>query len=163
MNTLISSKFSSDYARNPETGEHWLEEEINRRARRKGQWKHERYTYDYGLFDREGYIKARLEAGRPFVITWVPSTIRLCCRHYQDVFGVPDLFGIEEIPTLFSDKKGMESHRIFLIPYLITGQDIPPEMEEDPEPLVPFTAKTIELMKEVEKGDSSGGGNYHIL
>ncbi|MBA7587026.1 hypothetical protein ES708_29036 [subsurface metagenome] len=63
---------------------------------------------------------------------------------------MPDIFGIEEIPTLFSDKKGMESHRIFLIPYLITGYDIPPELEEDPEPLVPFTAKTIEMTKEIE-------------
>jgi len=25
-------------------------------------------------------------------------------------------------------------------------------MEEDPEPLAPFTAKTIELMKEIEEG-----------
>ncbi|GAI76260.1 unnamed protein product, partial [marine sediment metagenome] len=85
MNTLISSKFSGDYSRNPETGEHWLDEEINRRARRKGQWKHERYTYDYSLFDREGYIEARLEDGRPFVITWEPSNKRLRCRDYQDI------------------------------------------------------------------------------
>lgn len=150
MNPLIDSKFSGDYGRNPETGEHFLEERINHRAREKGQWKHEEYTYDYDLFDRERYIAACLEAGRLFVITWEPSTVRLRCRHYSDVFGVPDLFGIEEIPTLFSDKKGMESHRIFLIPYLITGYDIPLELEQDPEPLVPFIAKTIEMMKEIE-------------
>jgi len=152
MNTLISSKFSGDYGRNSVTGEHWLEETINRRAREKGQWKHEGYTYDYDLFDREGYIAACLEAGRPIVITWMPSTVRLRCRHYTDVFGVPDLFGIEEISTLFSDKKGMESHKIFLIPYLITGYDIPPELEQDPEPLVHFTAKTLSVLKEIEGG-----------
>ena len=150
MNTLISSKFSGDYGRNPETGEHWLDEDINRKAARKGQWQRVYYTYDYDLFDREGYIAACLEAGRPFVITWVPSTIKLRCRHYQDVFGVPDLFGIEEIPTLFSSRRGMERYRIFLIPYLLTGYGIPPELEQDPEPLVPFTAKTIELVKEIE-------------
>ena len=154
MNTLISSKFSGDYGRNPVTGEHWLEETINRRAREKGQWKHEGYTYDYDLFDREGYIAACLEAGRPIVITSVPSTVRLKCRHYSDVFGVPDLFGIEEIPTMFTGVKGMENRRIFLIPYLITGYDIPPELEQDPEPLVPFTAKTLSVLKEIEGGGS---------
>lgn len=152
MSTLISNKFSGDYGRNPVTGEHWLEETINRRAREKGQWEHEEYTYDYDLFDRERYIAACQETGKPFVITWEPSTVRLRCRHYSNVFGVPDLFGIEEIPSLFSDKKGMESYRIFLIPYLITGYDIPPELEQDPEPLVPFTAKTLSVLKEIEEG-----------
>lgn len=154
MSTLIDSKFSGDYGRNPDTGEHWVDETINRRARGKGQWKHERYTYDYYLFDRERYITTCLEAGRPFVITWVPNTIRLCCRDYQDIFGVSDILGIEEIPTLFSGKKGMERYRIFLIPYLITGYDIPPELEQDPEPLVSFTAKTLSILKEIEGEDS---------
>ncbi|GAI60270.1 unnamed protein product, partial [marine sediment metagenome] len=75
---------------------------------------------------------------------------RFRCRDYRDVYGLSDLIGIEEIPTLFTDQKGMEHFRLYLIPYLITGYDIPPEMEEDPEPLIPFTAKTIELMKEIE-------------
>lgn len=133
--------------RNPDTGEYWIDEHINRKAREKSQRVHDG---DYDLFDRAGYIEACLEAGRPVVITWVPSTIRLRCRYYQDVFGVSDILGIEEIPTLFSGKKGMERYRIFLIPYLLTGYDIPPELEQDPEPLVPFTAKTIEMMKEIE-------------
>ncbi len=162
MSTLISSKFSGDYGRNPETGESFIDERINRRAWRKGQWERE-HNGDYDLFDRAGYIEACLKAGRPVVITWVSSSVKLHCRHYTDVHGVPDLFGVEEIFTLFSGKKGMESFRIFLIPYLLTGYDIPPELENDPEPLVPFTAETIELMKEIEKGGSSGGGNYHIL
>ena len=126
-----------------------IDKAINRRARRKGQWERG-HDGDYDLFDRERYIEACLEAGRPVVITWIPSTIRLSCRYYQDVFGVPDLFGIEEISNLFSDRKGMESHRIFLIPYLITGYDIPPELEQDTEPLVPFTARTIEMAKGIE-------------
>lgn len=104
---------------------------------------------DYELFDRAGYIATRLEAGRIVVITWVSSMIRLRCRDYRDVYGLSDLLGIEEIPTLFTDIKGMERFRMFLIPYLLTGYDIPPELEQDEEPLVPFTAKTIEMMKEV--------------
>jgi len=151
MNTLINSKFSGDYNRNPNTGEHWLDEDINRKAEKKGQWQRVYYSYDYDLFDREGYIEACLEAGRPVMITWVPSTVRLRCRHYTDAFGVADLFGIEEIPTMFTGVKGMENRRIFLIPYLLTGYDIPPELENDPEPLVLFTAKIIELVKEVER------------
>lgn len=149
MSTLISSKFSGDYGRNPATGEHFLEERINRRAWKKGQWKRER-NGDYYLFDREGYIEACLKAGRPFVITWVPSIIRLNCRDHQDIFGIPDIVGIEEIPTLFTGARGMESFRIFLIPYLLTGYDIPEKLERDEEPLVPFTAKDIELWKEVQ-------------
>ncbi|GAI99433.1 unnamed protein product, partial [marine sediment metagenome] len=140
---------SGDYGRNPNTGESLLDEAINRRARKKGQWKHEEYTYDYVLFDREGYITACLEAGRPIVITWVSSSIRLNCRDHQDIFGIPDIVSIEEIPTLFTGVKGMRSLRIFLIPYLITGYDIPERLERDEEPLVPFTAKDIELLKEV--------------
>jgi len=141
--------FSGDYGRNPTTGESLLDEAINRRARKKGQWKHEEYTYDYVLFDRGRYITACLDAGRPVVITWVPSSIRLNCRDHQDIFGIPDIAGIEEIPTLFTGVKGMRSLRIFLIPYLITGYDIPERLERDEEPLVPFTAKDIELLKEV--------------
>ena len=156
MSTLISSKFSGDYGRNPETGEHWLDEAINRRARKKGQRIPEirrsqgANGIDYEQFDREGYIEACLEAGRPIVITWVPSSIRLNCRDYQDIFGIPDIAGIEEISTLFTGIRGMESFRIFLIPYLITGYGIPERLERDEEPLVPFTAKTIEMMKEVQ-------------
>ena len=146
MNILISSKFSGNYRRNPVTGAHWLDEEINRRAREKGQWKHEGYNYDYDLFDREGYIAACLDAGRPIAITWVPSSIRLNCRDHQDIFGIPDIVGIEEIQTLFTGTKGMKSFRLFLIPYLITGYDIPERLERDEEPLVPFTAKDIEVL-----------------
>jgi len=155
MSKLISSKFSGDYARNPETGEHWMDEHINRRAREKGQRIPEirrpqgANGTDYERFDREGYIADCLEAGRPVVITWVPSNIRLNCRDHQDIFGIPDIAGIKEISTLFTRIRGMGGFRIFLIPYLITGYDIPEELERDEEPLVPFTAKTIEMMKEV--------------
>ncbi|GAJ08736.1 unnamed protein product [marine sediment metagenome] len=110
--------------RNPDTGESFIDERINRRAWEKGQWERQN-DGDYDLFDRAGYIETCLKAGRPVVITWVPNTVRLSCRQYRDVYGVPDLFGIEEILTLFSGKKGMENHRIFLIPYLLTGYDIP--------------------------------------
>ena len=141
----------NEKGRNPETGANWIDEDINRRARKKGQWKYYGDSIGYSLFDREGYIEACLKAGRPFVITWVPNIKRLECRHYQDVHGVSDLFGIEEVPTLFSSRKGMERYRIFLIPYLLTGYAIPSQLEEDPEPLVPFTAKTIERVKEIEE------------
>jgi len=148
--------FSGDYGRNPNTGAHWLDETINRRARQKGQRIPEirrpqgANGIDYERFDREGYILACLEAGRPVVITWVHSNIRLNCRDHQDIFGIPDIVSIEEIPTLFTGVKGMKSFRIFLIPYLITGYDIPEKLERDEEPLVPFTAKTIEMMKEIQ-------------
>jgi len=138
------------------TGNFWIDEKINRAARKKGQWKQE-YDGDYDLFDRAGYIEACLKAGRPVGITWVPSTVRLHCRRYTDVFGVSDICGIEEIPTLFSGKKGMGSFRTFLIPYLITGYDIPERLERDEEPLVPFTAKTIELLKEIENENENRG------
>ena len=151
MSILISSKFSGDYGRNPDTGEHWLEEAINRRAREKGQQKSEGHTYDYDLFDREGYITTCLEAGRPFIITWVPNTLRLECRCYRDIYGISDIVDIEEVPTLFSGVKGMESFRVFLIPYLLTGYDIPEKIERDEEPLVPFTAKTLSILKEIEE------------
>ncbi len=131
---------------NPMTGNFLIDETINRAARKKGQWEREP-DGDYDLFDRAGYIEASLKVGRPVAITWISSMFRLHCRDYQDIYGVSDIFGIEEITTLFSGKKRMESHRIFLIPYLITGYDIPPELEQDPEPLVPFTAKTIEMIK----------------
>ncbi|MBA7499330.1 hypothetical protein ES704_02070 [subsurface metagenome] len=109
--------------------------------------------WEYDHFDRVGYITTRLEAGHIVVITWVPSMIRLHCRDYQDIYGLSDLLEIEEIPTLFTGIKGMEHFRVFLIPYLITGMDIPPELEQDEEPLVPFTAKTIEMIKEIESED----------
>ena len=161
MSTLISSKFSGDYARNPVTGAHWMDEHINRRAREKGQQILEirrpqgANGLDYDLVDREEYITTCLEAGRPVVITWVPSNIRLNCRDHQDIFGIPDIAGIEEIPTLFTGVRGMKSFRLFLIPYLLTGYDIPERLERDEEPLVPFTAKTIEMMKEVQ-GETFG-------
>ena len=147
---------SGEKGRNPVTGEYWLDERINRKAREKGQRISEirrpqgANGIDYDLFDREGYIAACLEAGRPIVITWVSSSIRLNCRDHQDIFGIPDIAGIEEIPTLFTSVKGMKSFRIFLIPYLLTGYDIPERLERDEEPLVPFTAKDIELWKEVQ-------------
>lgn len=165
MNTLISSKFSGDYGRNPETGEHWMDEHVNRRAREKGQRIPEirrpqgANGTDYEWFDRERYITDCLEEGRPVVITWVPSSIRLNCRDHQDIFGIPDIAGIKELRTLFSDVKGMENLRIFLIPYLITGYDIPEELERDEEPLVPFTAKTLSILKEIEEEDSSRHGD----
>lgn len=137
--------------RNPVTGVHHIDESINRRAREKGQWKYYGDSIDYMMFDRESYIEACLTQGRPFVITWVPSIKRLECRHYPDVHGVPDLFGIWEIPTLFTGVDGMKRFRIFLIPYLITGYSIPPQLEEDPEPLVPFTAKTIENIAAIQE------------
>jgi len=140
---------------NPRTGNFWIDERINRAARKKGQWKQE-HDGDYDLFDREGYIEACLEAGRPFVITWVPSIIRLKCRDYQDIFGISDIVDIEELPTLFTGVRGMKSFRIFLIPYLLTGYDIPERLERDEEPLVPFTAKTIELLKEMENPHHGG-------
>lgn len=147
---MVDERNKVDFSRNHETGEYWLDRAINRRARKKGQfeWEHDG---DYDCFDRAGYINAYLEAGRPIMITWVSSRMRLGCRRYTDIFGVPDIVGIEEIPTLFSDKKGMERYRIYLIPYLITGYDIPEELERDEEPLVPFTAKTIEMIKGIEK------------
>lgn len=134
---------------NPNTGEAWIDERISRKVRRLGLMKYGRNPL-YKFFDRAGFINAHFNKGRPFVITWVPSSVRLYCRHYEDVYGVSDIFGIEEILTLFTNVKGMESFRIFLIPYLLTGYDIPSKLEEDPEPLVPFTAKTMELMKEIE-------------
>lgn len=105
----------------------------------------------YHCFDRMGYINERLERGLPLVITWVHNFVRLNCRRYTDVYGISDIIGIEEIPTLFTNVKGMERFRVFLIPYLITGMDIPPELEQDDEPLVPFTAKTIEMLNKIEQ------------
>ncbi|MBA7608342.1 hypothetical protein ES703_15519 [subsurface metagenome] len=81
--------------------------------------------------------------------------IRLHCRDHQDVYGLPDILGIEEIPTLFTGINGMKQFRVFLIPYLITGMDIPPELEQDEERLVPFTAKDIKMIKEIE-GENQG-------
>lgn len=139
------------FNRNPDTGAHWFDEAINRRAHRKGQWKHRgRFSDTYRLFDREGYIEDCLNVGRPFVITWESSAKRLECRTYEDIHGVSDLFGISEIPTLFTGVKGMKQFRLFLIPYLLTGYDIPGQIERDPERLVPFTAKDIEMMNEIE-------------
>ena len=135
------------------TGAWWIDETIHRKARLAELVRDRPPGANgmfYRMFDRAGYIDTCLNEGRPVVIVWEPSFKRFQCRDYQDVYGLSDLLGIEEIPTLFSDRKGMESHRIFLIPYLITGYDIPPGMEEDPEPLVPFTAKTIEMVKEIE-------------
>lgn len=110
------------------------------------------YTTDYMLFDRAGWIKERLDSGHPVVITWVSNALRLECRCYRDIYGIPDIVGIEEVPTLFTGVKGMESLRIFLIPYLITGYDIPEELERDEEPLVPFTSKTLSILKEIGEG-----------
>lgn len=135
------------------TGNWWIDERIHRKARLAGLVRDRPPGANgifYRMFDRAGYIDTRLSEGRLVVIVWEPSFKRFRCRDYQDVYGLSDLIGIEEIPTLFTDQKGMKRLRIYLIPYLITGYDIPPEMEEDPEPLVPFTAKTIELMKEIE-------------
>lgn len=108
-------------------------------------------SVDYRCFNRVAYIEERLSRGLPLVITWSPNTIPLNCREYEDVYGIPDILGTEEIPTLFSNKKGMKRYRMYLIPYLITGYDIPEEFERDEEPLVPFTVKTIEMIKEIEK------------
>ena len=35
------------------------------------------------------------------------------------------------------------------VPYLLTGYDIPEKLERDEEPLVPFTAKTLSILKEI--------------
>lgn len=139
--------------RNLETGDYFVDEVINWRAKENPIWRMRPIGANgchYILFDRAGYIAACLEARRPIVITWVPSIVRLYCRNYQDIYGVPDMFGIEEILTLFTNIKGMERFRIFLIPYLLTGYDIPEELERDEEPLVLFTAKMIGLMREIE-------------
>lgn len=140
----------SMFNRNPDTGAHWMDEAINHRAHKKGQWKYRgRFSDIYRLFDREGYIADCLNAGKPFVVTWESSAKRLECRTYPDIYGVSDLFGIDEIPTLFSGVKGMKHFRLFLIPYLIIGYDIPEQIERDPERLVPFTAKDIETIAQI--------------
>lgn len=107
-------------------------------------------SVNYHCFNRVEYINERLERGLPLVIIWVPSFISLHCREHDDIYGIPDIVGIEEIPTMFTGVNGMERFKIFLIPYLITGYNIPPELEQDDEPLVPFTVKTIEMIKEME-------------
>lgn len=132
------------------TQESWIDGTINRRARGKGQWEDRHYAEDYDRFDPEQYIKDCEELGQPLVITWFPNTVRLHCREYYDIHGIPDILGIEEVPTLFTGHKGMERYRIFLIPYLITGYSIPHELEQDPEPLVSFTTRTIETIMEAE-------------
>ena len=86
---------------------------------------------DYKLFNRQGFISDCIKANMPIVTTWIPSTVKLNCRHYTDVYGIPDILGIEELPTLFTDVKGMKKFRIFLIPYLITGYNIPPRLEQE--------------------------------
>lgn len=140
--------------RNPRTGVLIIDEVINGNAKYQAKRLGIKWKYDhdgrYSDFDREGYIEEHIRTKAPFPIVWIQNTKRLCCRYYQDVFGIPDIVGIQEIPTLFSNVKGMESYRIFLIPYICTGYDIPPELEDEPELLVPFTAKMIEKMKEID-------------
>jgi hypothetical protein len=136
--------------RNPDTGESWGDEAINRKARRKGQLSPPFPPCDYRFFDRAAFINERFNRGLPCVITWVPNYLRLHCREHRDIYGIPDIVGIEEIPTLFSGIKGMERFRVFLIPYLLTGYDIPEELERDEERLVPFTARDIEIMNEMK-------------
>ena len=118
--------------------EDWEWEFHNRRA----------LTGDYRQFDREGYIEATLAHGRPVVITWVPNWQKLECRRYQDVYGMSDILGIEELHTLFDNDR---HYRAYLIPYMITGYAVPPILEQDEEPLVPFTASTITKMMEIDQ------------
>ncbi len=93
----------------------------------------------YKRFDKAAFIEQQLKRGKPYVIAWVLSTTRLQCRGL-DVYGVPDLFGISEIPTLFSWAR-MKSCRVFLIPYLVTGYSVPTKLEEEAKIGVHYNAR----------------------
>ena len=84
----------------------------------------------YRCFDRQAFMERQFARGKPVVIMWMPSTKRMECRQHQDVYGVSDLLGIKEVPTLFS-AAGQGQHRVFMIPYLVTGYGVPAAMEED--------------------------------
>jgi len=84
----------------------------------------------YRRFDRQAFMERQFARGKPVVIMWMPSTKRMECRQHLDVYGMSDLLGIKEVPTLFS-AAGQRQHRVFMIPYLITGYDVPASMEED--------------------------------
>lgn len=101
---------------------------------------------DYDAFDRAGFIESRVKEGKPVLIVWVSNTKRLRCRDYMDVHGVSDLLGVVEVPTLFSGSRESR-YKEFLIPYLLTGYDVPPELEEDCEKEV-WGQQALEKFKE---------------